>query len=106
MIVGQLIEDHKWGRKTTGELMTVTEKYLRGDGKALSEIMAKMKALIEFYPRHIQKEDRRFFIPVMEYFSREEKDAMLSHQQGYRIRNLPRHGALQIPAEQTVQSGS
>jgi hemerythrin-like domain-containing protein len=90
-IMGQLIEDHKWGRKTTGELVAANEKYRRGDGKALSEIMAKMKALIEFYPRHIQKEDRQFFIPVMEYFTRDEKDAML--REGYALDSKLLHEA-------------
>ncbi len=37
-----------------------------------------MTALVEFYPRHIDKEDKHFFLPVMEYFSREEKDALLA----------------------------
>ncbi|MEW6664665.1 MAG: hypothetical protein AB1512_05520 [Thermodesulfobacteriota bacterium] len=34
-----------------------------------------------FYPMHVEKEDRHFFISVMGYFSKEEKDAML--QEGY-----------------------
>ena len=82
-IMDQLIEDHKWGRKTTGELVVAHEKYLKGEGNVLSEIMAKTKALIEFYPKHIQKEDRQFFMPVMEYFTQEEKDAML--REGYAL---------------------
>jgi hemerythrin-like domain-containing protein len=36
-----------------------------------------MKALVEFYPKHIEKEDMHFFIPCMEYFSEQEKDSML-----------------------------
>jgi hemerythrin-like domain-containing protein len=81
MVISQLIEDHKWGRKTTGELVEANEKYRNGDVNSLPEVMAKMRALIELYPRHIQKEDRHFFEPVMGYFTREEKDAML--EEGY-----------------------
>jgi hemerythrin-like domain-containing protein len=90
-IIGQLIEDHKWGRKTTSELASANEKYRKGDGNAFSEIMAKMKALIEFYPRHIHKEDRNFFEPVMGYFTREEKDAMLG--EGYALDSKLLHEA-------------
>ena len=39
--------------------------------------METLASLVEFYPRHIEKEDKQFFLPVMEYFTREEKDAML-----------------------------
>jgi hemerythrin-like domain-containing protein len=80
-IMGQLIEDHKYGRKTTGELVTANEKYRKGHGNVFPEIIVKVKALIEFYPGHIQKEDRQFFIPVMEYFTQKEKDSML--MEGY-----------------------
>jgi hemerythrin-like domain-containing protein len=34
--------------------------------------------LTYFYPRHIRKEDRSFFRPVMAYLNREEQDGMLS----------------------------
>ena len=80
-IMDQLIEEHKWGRKTTNELIAASENYGKGDGKSLSEIRAKMKALIQFYPGHILKEDRRFFEPVMGYFTLKERDAML--EEGY-----------------------
>jgi hypothetical protein len=40
-----------------------------------------MQALVDFYPKHIEKEDRRFFIPIMEYFNEAEKDGMLA--EGY-----------------------
>jgi len=37
--------------------------------------------LVNLYPKHIEKEDKRFFLPVMSYFTREEKDSML--QEGF-----------------------
>jgi hypothetical protein len=39
------------------------------------------RLLVEFYPKHIQKEDKGFFIPVMDYFTKQEKDAMLQEGQ-------------------------
>jgi hemerythrin-like domain-containing protein len=43
----------------------------------VGEIMNLMSQLVEFYPKHIEKEDKHFFIPVMKYFSQEEQDQML-----------------------------
>jgi len=43
--------------------------------------MECIRLLIDFYPKHIEKEDKHFFLPVMDYFSDQEKDAML--QEGY-----------------------
>lgn len=37
-----------------------------------------MEILAKFYPKHIKKEDKHFFIPCMDYFKDAEKDAMLN----------------------------
>ena len=80
-MVGQLIKDHKWARQQTKDLVQATEKYAAADEGMFLVITARLKALTDFYPRHIEKEDKHFFLPVMQYFSQEEKDAML--QEGF-----------------------
>lgn len=80
-IMDQLVEDHKWGRRTTARLVEANESYRKGDESSLSTITECMRLLVEFYPKHIEVEDKRFFIPVMEYFSKNEKEAML--KEGY-----------------------
>lgn len=80
-IVRQLREEHRWGRETTGKMSDALEAYGSGDSNALASLLDHMEALVRFYPRHIETEDRRFFMPVMKYFSDEEKDAML--EEGY-----------------------
>jgi hemerythrin-like domain-containing protein len=77
----QLVKDHKWAREQTRDLVEATEKYSAGDEGMFLIITARLKALTEFYPTHIEKEDKHFFLPVMRYFSQEEKDAML--QEGF-----------------------
>jgi hemerythrin-like domain-containing protein len=77
----QLVKDHEWAREQTRDLVEATEKYSAGDDGTFLIITARLKALTEFYPKHIEKEDRHFFLPVMGYFSQEEKDAML--QEGF-----------------------
>jgi len=76
----RIMEEHSWGRETTGRLVEANEAYRNGDAEAVSTILECVKALVEFYPKHIEKEDRYFFLPIMDYFSKEEKDAMLKEE--------------------------
>lgn len=80
-IMDELIEEHRRGREITGKLADSSLRYSTGDQNSISVIMECLKDLVEFYPKHIEKEDKHFFIPVMDYFSKDEKDVML--QEGY-----------------------
>jgi hemerythrin-like domain-containing protein len=82
-IITELMEEHEWGRNTTGRLVEANERYGKGEDKALGTIEACLKDLVAFYPQHIRKEDKSFFIPVMDYFTEEEKDAMLKEGQAF-----------------------
>jgi hemerythrin-like domain-containing protein len=77
-IMKELIDEHMFGRQTTKALVEANTRYRNGDDKALSEIAAKLKALIEFYPKHIEKEDKVFFPSSRNYFTDEEDQAMLA----------------------------
>jgi hemerythrin-like domain-containing protein len=74
----ELLDEHVWGRKTTAALVAAKEKYLQGDEKKLAEIIDLARQLGNFYPKHIEKEDKHFFYPCQEYFSSEELDKMLA----------------------------
>ncbi len=80
-IMDELIGEHQLGRQLTASISQANERYRRGEEEALPAIADGFRRLVEFYPEHIRKEDKEFFIPVMDYFSREEKDAML--REGY-----------------------
>lgn len=79
-IVSELIEEHKTGRKVVAELVEAKLRYIRSEKNALPAILNSLRYLTDFYPIHIEKEDRHFFIPCMEYFSIEEKDQMLKEE--------------------------
>jgi hemerythrin-like domain-containing protein len=64
----------------TTRLVEANTRYVQGNKEALSAIMDCIKALIEFYPKHIEKEDKHFFIPCMDYFTEAEKEAMLKEE--------------------------
>jgi hemerythrin-like domain-containing protein len=60
-----------------GKLVAARERYLR-DEDALQEIIGYLKELAQFYPAHIEKEDKHFFYPCMDYFTKAEQDQMLN----------------------------
>lgn len=76
-IMNELVEEHKYARKTVGRMVEAKKRFLKGDKDAIQDVIACLAELAEFYPRHIEKEDKRFFFPCMEYFTQEEQDAML-----------------------------
>lgn len=77
VLMEELVEDHKKGRKLTKALVTANDRYRRGEDEALQEISANLQALVDFYPTHIQKEDKVFFPAARRYFTEEEDQAML-----------------------------
>jgi hemerythrin-like domain-containing protein len=76
----ELVEEHRWGRKMTGRLAEANTRYVQGNQEALFAIVDCIKSLSEFYPKHIEKEDKYFFIPCMDYFTEAEKEAMLKEE--------------------------
>jgi hemerythrin-like domain-containing protein len=77
-VMDKLVKEHIFARNETAAILEAKERHLDGDLGALTEMAAHMRALIEFYPRHIYTEDQEFFIPVMDYFTLAEQQAMLS----------------------------
>ena len=77
-VMAGLIEDHVHARKTTRRLIEANDRYRDGDPSALGDIEWCMQDLVALYPAHIEKEDRHFFKPCLEYFTDAEKEAMLA----------------------------
>ncbi len=44
---------------------------------APKEIVEILKELVEFYPKHLEKEDEHFFIQCMNFFTKREQETML-----------------------------
>jgi len=76
-ILNDLINEHIQARKAVSSLVTAKEDYVQGKKEAIKPILDSIKWLVEFYPVHILKEDRQYFIPVMKYFSSQEQSNML-----------------------------
>ena len=76
-IMQELLDEHVWGRKTTAGLVAAKEAYFSGHENKLSEIIDLARQLANFYPQHIEKEDKHFFYPVQDYFTPVEQEKML-----------------------------
>ena len=76
-IMDELVDEHVLGRKTTKELVEANVQYRIGEKSALAVIVSKLKRLVDFYPKHIEKEDKVFFPAYMQYLSDEEDQLML-----------------------------
>ena len=82
-IVEELIQEHAFAREATAGLVKAKEAYLLETPGALDELMEHLGKLVEFYPRHIDKEDKHFFIPCMAYFSDAEQADLLARMQEF-----------------------
>ena len=75
--MNELIEEHIFGRKTVTSLVNARESYMKGNVESLKDIVACVEELVNFCPAHIEKEDKHFFYPSLEYLTKQEQDEML-----------------------------
>jgi len=76
-IMNELIREHIRGRALVRKLVEARDIYINGYAEALPHIARELNELVEFYPKHIEKEDKRFFFPCLDYFTQAEQDRML-----------------------------
>jgi len=76
-MVQRLLQEHIWARQAVSKLSAANNRHIEGDEGALKVMIYEIEKLVKFYPMHIEKEDKHFFIPAMDYFSKKEQSAML-----------------------------
>ena len=69
-----LLQDHVRARELVGKLK---------DSHTAGDIKECIDKIVQLYTVHIQKEDKQFFIPAMDYFTKEEQGAMLCEFQEF-----------------------
>jgi len=77
LMIKELITEHVYARKTTRDLENATKSVIEGNSEAVKDVWKYLNDLAEFYPKHIEKEDKKFFMPSMEYFTPQEQETML-----------------------------
>jgi hemerythrin-like domain-containing protein len=70
-IMNELVAEHVLARKTVSALVNAKNNYSDGNSESLKDIITYVRELVSFYPAHIEKEDKHFFYPVLEYLSKE-----------------------------------
>ena len=77
-MIDDFVSEHNIARGHTKAIADSLDRHIKGGKGPITEIISNIEFLVSFYPVHIEKEDRHFFIPVMEYFSKEEQASMLN----------------------------
>lgn len=82
-IMDELVEEHRIARGRTKKIISLNNRYMDGDKEVVEELLAEIDELAAMYPPHIEKEDKHFFIPVMQYFSFKEQENMLREENDF-----------------------
>jgi hemerythrin-like domain-containing protein/rubredoxin len=86
----RLIEDHKTSRENVRSVVEANRRHRLGEAGAPAIMASALERLADLYPDHIAVEDKAFFIPSMELFSKEEQARMLAQFHNF-DRNLIHH---------------
>ncbi|MCX5846785.1 MAG: hemerythrin domain-containing protein [Deltaproteobacteria bacterium] len=78
-----LIDDHVQARKLMAKLAEANKKYVKGNADAGNDIINYMETLTILYRKHIELEDKHFFIPSLGYFTKDEMNTMLNDMWEY-----------------------
>jgi len=73
----ELVSEHEWARATTRRLVSAHASSAAGNKDSMADVRRLLADLASFYPKHIEKEDKNFFRPVMACLSTDEQQAML-----------------------------
>jgi hemerythrin-like domain-containing protein len=76
--MNELIKEHVLVRQTIALIVGANNRYRDGDDIALIIIANNFKTIIEFFPKHIEKEEKKFYPASRAYFTDEEEQAMLA----------------------------
>jgi hemerythrin-like domain-containing protein len=79
-LLDELVAEHVFARTTTQRLVEARDLYVAGGTSAFADIAACLHMFVEFYPKHIAKEEHGFFRAAMSYFTAAELDRLLAEE--------------------------
>jgi hemerythrin-like domain-containing protein len=85
-VMDELVAEHVFARTTTQRLVEARDLYAAGGASALEEVTACLHMFVEFYPKHVAKEEHGFFRAAMSYFTSAELDRMLAAESEFNRR--------------------
>jgi hemerythrin-like domain-containing protein len=86
-LMAELMAEHTAARENVRRLKAAVRSGIAGVPR-IEELISSAAALTDSYPKHIQKEDKRFFLPCMSYLDEEEQKAMLEEMEEVETRML------------------
>jgi hemerythrin-like domain-containing protein len=72
----ELVDQHVQGRALVARLAAASSRHRDGEPGALDEICELLGTISAFYLRHIELEDERFFVAIMDSFTKPERDEL------------------------------
>jgi hemerythrin-like domain-containing protein len=75
-VMGELMDEHSRARNIVEKLEKVV-RYREEAHVTLKDITTYMEKLLKWYPAHIEKEDKRFFVHALKYLDDQEQASML-----------------------------
>ena len=87
-VLDELTAEHVFARQTTARLVEARDLYAAGEASAFADIAACLHMFVEFYPKHIAKEEQGFFPQVMSYFTAAELSTLRAEQNEFDRRLL------------------
>jgi hemerythrin-like domain-containing protein len=104
-MLDKLIDDHVQARQIIGKLAEAQKKYVKGDVDAGNDILTYLKNLTVLYRKHIELEDKHFFIPSLDYFTKDEMNAMLNDMWEYdrKMIHVKYRGVVEQAKEMIIQ---
>ena len=79
-VLDELVAEHVFARTTAQRLVEARDVYVAGGASAFADIAACLHIFVEFYPKHIAKEEHGFFRAAMSYFTAAELDRLLAEE--------------------------
>jgi len=79
-VLDELKAEHVFARTTTQRMVEARNLYVAGGASAFADVVACLHMFVEFYPKHIAKEEQGFFRPAMNYFTAEELNRLLTEE--------------------------
>ncbi len=95
-MLNELIEEHGRTRHAVERLLDIRKQ--QPGTVPLTELTKHMQTLIKWYPVHIEKEDKHFFISSINYLSAEEQASMLAKSSEF-DRNFTQQRYMEIVKE-------
>lgn len=74
--LAELLEEHVQARQKIKDLQSANEDYANGVEGSYSKIISLLNGFVDFYTKHIEKENNHFFKPAMDYFDEKELEVM------------------------------